>query len=54
MRILKALIGDDSGATVIEYALIAMFISIAAFIAIQQIGHTINNTFNNVASNMSR
>lgn len=49
-----AFIRDETAATTIEYALIASFISIVAFMAIRQIGLSINNTFNSVASNITR
>ena len=43
---------DTKGATAIEYALIASLISIAAIAAINGIGSTVSNTFDNVAAIM--
>jgi len=40
---------DESGATAIEYALIAGFVSIAIVAATLAIGTTLNGTFANVA-----
>ena len=46
----KRLGSDDSGATAIEYGLIAALISVAAIGAMQGIGNKLNVTFNNVAN----
>jgi pilus assembly protein Flp/PilA len=43
---------DDSGATAIEYALIAAGISIVIVVSVQGIGTTLNNTFANVNSQL--
>jgi pilus assembly protein Flp/PilA len=40
---------DESGATAIEYALIAVLISIAALTVISTVGTNVSNTFNCVA-----
>ncbi len=44
---------DEKGATVIEYALIAALISIAAIVAFSALGTSVKNTMNNVAGNIS-
>jgi len=41
---------NESGATAIEYALIAGFISIVIVAAVQAIGTSLNGTFSSVAS----
>ncbi|HXC26677.1 MAG TPA: Flp family type IVb pilin [Stellaceae bacterium] len=41
---------DRRGATAIEYAMIAFFISIAGFAAIQTIGTHVNSVFSTIAS----
>jgi len=51
MRNILAIFQDESGATSIEYALIAFFVSIAGILALKQIGQTVNNQFNQVATN---
>jgi pilus assembly protein Flp/PilA len=43
---------DESGATAIEYGLIASLISVAIIGAATTLGNNINNTFNKVAGNM--
>jgi pilus assembly protein Flp/PilA len=50
-KILK-LIKDNSGATAIEYGLIAALISVAAIGALTAIGDNLSGTFNNVAGNL--
>lgn len=44
---------DESGATAIEYGLIAALISIAAIAAMSTLGTQLNNTFSAVANNLS-
>jgi pilus assembly protein Flp/PilA len=50
-KILK-LIKDNSGATAIEYGLIAALISVAAIGALSAIGTNLGTTFNDVADNL--
>ena len=54
MRILKAFFEDESGATAIEYALIASLISVAAIAAMQGLGNKIGNTFNTVSNKLNK
>jgi len=44
---------DVSGATAIEYGLIAAGISVAIIAAVQSLGGRIGTTFNNVASTLA-
>lgn len=44
---------DQSGATAIEYGLIAAGISVAIIAAVQAVGGQVGSTFNNVASAMA-
>ena len=44
---------DESGATAIEYGLIAAGISVAIIAAVQSLGGRIGTTFNNVASTLA-
>ena len=46
------LIKDNSGATAIEYGLIAALISVAAIGALGLIGDNLSGTFTNVATNL--
>lgn len=43
---------DRTGATAIEYGLIAALIAVAAIAAMQGLGNSLNTTFSNVSSNM--
>ena len=49
----KTFLKDDSGATAIEYGLIAALISVAAIAALQAIGISIGNTWNTIKNAMS-
>jgi len=44
---------DEKGATVIEYALIAALISVAAIAAFSFLGNKVSNTMNSVGSKMT-
>lgn len=54
MNTFRSFVSDQSGATAIEYALIAALISIIAVASMKNLGTTISTTFSNVATNMSR
>ena len=45
-------IKDESGATAIEYGLIASLIAVVIILAITAIGTNLSTTFNTVASNI--
>ena len=47
-RIIAAFIADETGATAIEYGLIAAGISIAIIVAVNNLGATLNTTFTGV------
>jgi len=49
---IKKFLTNDSGATAIEYALIASLIAVAIIGAITVVGTKLQNTFNEVASNL--
>jgi len=46
------LLCDESGATAIEYGLIAALIAVAAIAAMQLVGTSLTATFDNVASQL--
>jgi pilus assembly protein Flp/PilA len=48
MKLLKAFLGNERGATAIEYGLIAACISIAIIVAVTGVGTNLNNTFTGV------
>jgi pilus assembly protein Flp/PilA len=52
MKIIRKLIGDNKGATAIEYGLIAALIAVAAIAAMKSVGTTLNTTFTNVSTQM--
>ena len=51
-QLLISLVRDDQGQDLIEYALLAGFISLAAVAAIQLIGTNLNTLYTNVAANV--
>ena len=50
--LLTSLLRDDSGATAIEYGLIAALIAVAAIAAFQLVGTSLTSIFNTVASDL--
>ena len=50
MGFIKAFINDESGATMIEYGLVAALVSIAAIVALQLLGSQLQIIFNTVSS----
>jgi pilus assembly protein Flp/PilA len=53
LKQLRVLAQDESGATAIEYGLIAALIAVAAITAMQSLGNNLQGTFNAVSNNMS-
>ena len=50
MRNLKQIIADKSGATAIEYGLIAALIAVAAIVAMGSLGNQLSNNFSFVSN----
>ena len=50
MKLFQAFLRNESGATAIEYGLIAASISIAIILAVQTVGTNLNTTFTNVST----
>ncbi|MDH3317919.1 MAG: Flp family type IVb pilin [Gammaproteobacteria bacterium] len=50
MSFFRAFIKDESGATLIEYGLVAALVSVAAIIALQVLGTELQVIFNTVTS----
>ena len=50
---LRKLAADESGATAIEYALIAVLVGIAIITAVTALGKSLQSIFNTVASNVN-
>ena len=51
-RLLTKFIGDESGATAIEYALIAMGISIVIVASVNGVGTNLGGTFSTVSTSL--
>jgi pilus assembly protein Flp/PilA len=52
VRVLKRLLNDESGATAIEYGLIAALIAVAAVSVMTTVGQHLSTTFNTVATKL--
>ena len=52
MHLIRRFLGDGSGATAIEYGLIAALVSVAAITALTEIGSSLEILFNRVADDM--
>ena len=52
MTFIKRFMQEESGATAIEYGLIAALIAVAAIVAMQNVGSDVSNTFSKVASSI--
>jgi pilus assembly protein Flp/PilA len=50
--LLKRFINDDSGATAIEYGLIAALISVVIIVSVKSVGTKLNTNFSKVAGNL--
>jgi pilus assembly protein Flp/PilA len=49
---IKRFVANESGATAIEYALLASLIAVAIIASITVLGTQLQNTFNEVSSNL--
>jgi pilus assembly protein Flp/PilA len=49
---LKKFVRDESGATAIEYGLIASLIAVTIIVAVSAVGNKLTGTFNKVTSNL--
>jgi pilus assembly protein Flp/PilA len=52
MQILKSFLRDESGATAIEYGLIAAGIAVAIIVVVNNLGSKLTDTFTNVSANL--
>ena len=52
MKTLTKLFRDESGATAIEYGLIAALIAVVVVTTLTTVGGNLKNTFNSVATNL--
>ena len=51
-KLIKDLIDDESGATAIEYGLIAALVSVAAVVALENMGQSLQNMFTTVSGKL--
>jgi pilus assembly protein Flp/PilA len=52
IKSLKSFLADESGATAIEYGLIASLIAVTIIISVTALGNKLQGTFNEVTSNL--
>jgi pilus assembly protein Flp/PilA len=52
LQVLRRFLDDDSGATAIEYGLIAAGIAVAIIVTVQALGTQLNTTFSSVSSSL--
>jgi pilus assembly protein Flp/PilA len=52
-RLFSNLLKDESGATAIEYGLIAALIAVVIISSVTLVGTNLTGTFNNIANNVS-
>ncbi len=53
MQLIQKFISDITGATAIEYGLIASLIAVAAIASMQGLGGSLKKTFNNTSSSVA-
>lgn len=53
MKTISKFFKNESGATAIEYGLIAALISVVIIVAVTQVGGYLNNTFSSIGSSLS-
>jgi pilus assembly protein Flp/PilA len=53
MKTITRFVNDDSGATAIEYGLIAALISVGIIVAATALGGSLGNLFNSLANTMN-
>ena len=52
MQMVRKIFADRRGASAIEYALIASLISVAAIVGYQNLGHEVQNSFDNTSTKL--
>jgi pilus assembly protein Flp/PilA len=52
MHIMKRFLNDDTGATAIEYGLIAALIAVVIITGVTAVGTTLSTTFKNLSGNL--
>ncbi len=54
MNLVSRFMTDESGATAIEYGLIAAIVSVGIITALKSVGTSLNTTFNSVSSELDK
>lgn len=54
MEMVKSFMQDESGATAIEYGLIAALVAVTCIVALRYLGGELYNTFNHVANQLAQ
>lgn len=54
LRLINRFRNDESGATAIEYGLIAALIALAIMVGATQLGNAINSKFSNIADTLEK
>lgn len=52
LKTMRSLIADESGATAIEYGLIAALVSVAGIVALEAMGQSLSDMFTKVSSKL--
>ena len=52
IKVIRKLMNDESGATAIEYGLIAALVSVAAVVALQNLGTSLSTMFGTVSAEL--
>ncbi|MGC4024495.1 MAG: Flp family type IVb pilin [Mesorhizobium sp.] len=52
-KLIARFVNDESGATAIEYGLIACLIAVAIIVGARTLGGSLNTTFSNIASTVN-
>lgn len=52
VHMIQRFVKNESGATAIEYGLIAALIAVAAIVAMSTLGNKLGDTFNNVSNKL--
>ncbi len=52
-KLVTRFIKDESGATAIEYGLIAALIAVAIIVAVSAVGNSLSARFNDISANLS-
>jgi pilus assembly protein Flp/PilA len=53
MKLIRNLLTDQTGATAIEYGLIAALVATGAIVAMGALGNSLSNTFTQISTKMS-